>query len=252
MRRRTFLTAVGLGAAGYAAWQAASRIWTPSFEFEPIPHLPGFRRLAAGEVSRGRSPFVGLENVDAPEGASTQHQAASDLCAELFGDMTRSDGVVRLAYFSDFNCPICRVMSEDLVRLDVAMDGVVRVIWRELPLLGEQSVLAARAAIAAGRQGAYVAAHRRLMRSRFQVTPAYLRSLADGLGLEWVEFQADFESAATLEEIARSLKAASLLGFYGTPGIVIERTAALGYLDVAQVTALIALERNEADDAPCD
>ncbi len=83
------------------------------------------------------------------------------------------------------------------------------------------------------------------------MTPAYLRSLADGLGIDWAQFVADFESESTLEEIAVTLKAAKLLGFYGTPGIVVERTAALGYLDSEQVSALAALESEEVNDASC-
>jgi hypothetical protein len=167
MRRRQFLAAIGLVGVGYGVWRASSQFWSPTFEFEPIPHLPGFRRIIAGDISRGRSPFLGLEKVGKSENASAQDHAAFDLCGALFGGTQRSPGVVRLAYFSDFNCPICRVMSEELIKLDEATDNGIRVIWRELPLLGEQSVRAARAAIAAGRQGKYVAAHRRLMRSRW-------------------------------------------------------------------------------------
>lgn len=252
MRRRNILMTVSLGAAGLIAWQGLSRLRTPRFEFEPIPHLPGFRRIAAGDVSLGRSPFVGLERKGPLPIGSASGREAFDLCAALFGAEPRDQGVVRLAYFSDFNCPICRVMSEELVDLEADLGGAIRVIWRELPLLGEQSEIAARAAIAAGRQGMYAAAHRRLMRSRFQITPPYLRSLADRLGLDWARFQADFESASTRKEIGRSLRAAELLGFHGTPGIVVERTAALGYLEKEQLAALAAIERNKPDGAPCN
>lgn len=248
MQRRAFLIAAGLIGGGYAAVQVLPQLWSSRFQFEPIPHLPGFRRIGGGDISRARSPLIGLET--APGRASAGSEEAVDVCDALFGARGTFGGV-RLAYFSDFNCPICRVMSEELIDLEASMDGALRLTWRELPILGDRSMRAARAAIAAGRQDAYLPAHRRLMRSRFEVTPAYLRSLADGLEIEWDRFYSDYESASAMAEIETSLSVARLFGFYGTPGIVVERTAALGYLNADTIRDLTVLEQAAAGMAPC-
>lgn len=70
-------------------------------------------------------------------------------------------GDVTLVVFSDYNCPYCRATSPEVDRL-LASDPKLKVVWREMPVLGPGSVAAAAAALAAARQGKYLAFHRAL------------------------------------------------------------------------------------------
>ena len=61
-------------------------------------------------------------------------------------------GDVTVIEFFDYNCPYCRKAGKTIQAL-LASDENVRVIYREWPILGEASVYAARAALAARTQG---------------------------------------------------------------------------------------------------
>ena len=50
--RRVLLFGALAAGAGYVALPWARRLFAPALEFEPIPSLPGFRRIASGKVSR--------------------------------------------------------------------------------------------------------------------------------------------------------------------------------------------------------
>jgi len=92
--------------------------------------------------------------------------------------------VVPIAFFTDYNCPYCRVMTDVLARLEADPGAGVKIYRHELAILGEASEMAARGALAARRQGAGEAFHRRLMRSRFLADENYMRRLAEGMGLD--------------------------------------------------------------------
>ena len=70
-------------------------------------------------------------------------------------------GDVTVVEFFDYRCPHCRRMAP-VVKALLAEDPGIRLVYKELPILGEESTLAARAALAARGQGKYVDAHDRL------------------------------------------------------------------------------------------
>src|SRR5438874_1027134 len=71
--------------------------------------------------------------------------------------------------------------------------GLVRVIFKELPILGPESMLAAKASLAAQRQGAYLKFHQALMAAAEPITPAMVEGLASKLGLDVAKLKADME-----------------------------------------------------------
>ena len=84
---------------------------------------------------------------------------------------------VTLVVFTDYQCPICRATEPALDRA-LAEDPRVRVIYKDWPILGERSRTAARAALAAQRQGRYRELHAAMMRSRRPLDPAAIADLA--------------------------------------------------------------------------
>ncbi len=249
------LLVLGGAAAGVAAiWNAPGIIrglLPQRFAFTPVADPPGFRRLEGGAASGGLDPLAGIGagrgGGAAPDPFAPSPEALrADLCAALFQG-AQAGGAVPVASFSDYRCPYCRVLTGILARVEAEAGGAVRVAWREWPLLGPASLVAAKAALAAKRQGAYPAFHAGLMRGGLIPNPAYLRALAGRIGIDAERMLADMESAAIAREIAETRALADLLGFFGTPSLVVGRTLFSGAIDEPRLRALIA---REAEDGP--
>ena len=239
--RRGLLVA-GLGLAGA---YAGLRLGLPALserlgtlEFESLDRPAGFRRLASegGISTAGFDPFVGIGAVAAP--------AVTPSCAGLF-DGGVAPGIVPVAYFSDYNCAWCRVMGPRLAALPGAA-----VTLHELPLLGDGSVAMARAALAAGRQGAHVPFHAALMRVSRPSPDAVGRVAAD-LGLDAARLQADMDGPAVAQALDRSRAVAAMFGFYATPSAVIGRTAVIGAVGDVTLDRLIVREQADGPVPAC-
>lgn len=92
------------------------------------------------------------------------------------------DGDVAVVEFFDYNCPYCKRAAEPVRKL-IEADGNVRHVYREWPILGEGSVFAARAALAARNQGKYEEMHVGLMSGR-RVDEVYTIKVAEIIGLD--------------------------------------------------------------------
>lgn len=239
----------GYGAVRYGLGGLVNLL-ADDLEFERLAEPAGFRRLDAGPSSIGFDPFFGLER-DGQESRSPVANIQDRLCSALFGSGTPPSGVVPIASFSDYYCPYCRVLTKRLAALEASSNGTIRVTWHELPLLGQGSLDAAKAALAAGRQGAYTEFHRRLMRTPFRPSRAYIIDVADDLGIDGERMLFDIESPAVLREIDESRALAGLFGFIGTPALVVGRTALQGEIDDATLRRLIARERADGPIPGC-
>jgi protein-disulfide isomerase len=93
------------------------------------------------------------------------------------------EGDVTVVEFFDYNCPYCRSAGQTVQAL-LEADANVRVIYREWPILGDDSVIAARAALAAREQGKYEAFHWALMNGDGRVTEAVIFKVARDLGMD--------------------------------------------------------------------
>ena len=225
-----------------------------SLEFTTLDRPEGFRRIAGGQTSSGGfDPFVGLDADPQGRLDTSEAQAAveADLCGTLFAGWSGDPNVVPIASFSDYNCPICRITTRRLAQLDDVAEGGARITWHELPILGETSLLAARAALAADRQGAYAAFQDRLLRSPFQATPDYLEAVAADLDLDHDRLATDMAGEAVSDRIARGLALRDLFGFAGTPAIVIGRTVIVGDVDEPTLARVIEVERGEGPPPAC-
>lgn len=226
--RRQFLWLAAAGAVMSGAVSGYLRNRAIPLETHPISSLPGYRYLEAGPRTGGLpDPFVGLNATETPTGSLD----------DLFAG-TPAPGVVPVASFSDYNCAYCRVLTKMLQEVP----GIA-ITWHELPLLGERSVVAAKAALAAGMQGAYLQMHARLMRSGYRIDEVYLRDAAAEFGLDAGRLLADMKGPEVARQLERSAGLATLFGIYGTPALVVGRVLVLGNIDRADLERLIAMER---------
>lgn len=253
--RRGFLSLVIMVGGGYSAIKfgapALKNLFASEFDFEPIAVPAGFRRISGGESTAGFDPFFGLESEPDEDMQLVVADVETRICQTLFRDHEPSADVVPLASFSDYNCPFCRVLTQRLAKLEAASNGGLKIVWHELPLLGDASVVAAKGALAAKRQGAYVAFHERLMRAPFQTTPEYLEILAEDIGVNGPQLITDMESEAVRRELQESSALAQVFGFIGTPALVVGRTVVQGEIGDNALGRLIERERADGPVTPC-
>jgi protein-disulfide isomerase len=164
-----------LGAVG--AWLAsergASRLPSahnlraniPQHEFEQRvrTHILEHPDVIAEAINR-------LEARQGEQNAKEAQTAPKAHGAEVFRDLDspidrNPDGNISVAEFFDYNCPYCRMMAPLMAQAEAA-DPQLRIVYKELPILGANSVFAAKAAHAAHKQGKYVAFHRALYQLR--------------------------------------------------------------------------------------
>jgi len=233
-----------IGAAMFASAYIGLRWWNSRPEpavFELFDGLPGFRQVAGGKVSTGAfNPLVGLEASDDP----VPPIALKNLCGALFSEGTGPG--VPVAFFTDYFCPYCRVMSKFLADSNARGDIVLTV--HEMPVLNDDSEVAARAALAAAGQGAYEALNRRLMRSRFVPDTSYLIKMAESAGLDAPRLLREMNSEEVSDQLRLSKSVAARFGFFATPSLVIGRTVVVGSLSEERLALLVEQEVADPGD----
>lgn len=173
--------------------------------------------------------------------AQTQAQADSDLvkvnAEALFNDPSswvggNLEGDLTLVEFMDYRCSYCRRAFDDVKGL-LAADGNIRFVIKEFPILGEESVLASRFAIAtrqvAGDE-AYKSVHDALMTYSGSMNETGFSRLADTLGLDATAIIAEMNSDAVTEVIAANHALGQRMQITGTPSFVLGDQMLRGYL----------------------
>ncbi|MGE0179560.1 MAG: DsbA family protein [Sphingomonas sp.] len=124
------------------------------------------------------------------------------------------DGDVVLVQFFDYSCGYCRQSNADVDRL-LREDNRLRVVWRELPVLGPDSEAAARVSLAAAQQGRFRDFHTRMFMLG-RPTAGLLQQASQGSGV-----QPAAETAEMRTELARNIEMARAIGASGTPTFVV-------------------------------
>jgi protein-disulfide isomerase len=153
--------------------------------------------------------------------------AFADLKPKIFSSplqmtLGNPDGDVTLVEFFDYNCGFCRRALSDLNAL-IEADPKLKVVLKEFPVLGEESLQAARVAIAVHRKSPerYAEFHRMLLANDGQVNGEVALKAAEGMGLNAEALIADANSKETEAYIRESHELAQALGINGTPSYVV-------------------------------
>jgi len=170
--------------------------------------------------------------------------------AELYGDpMTPAAGAadksVQIVEFFDYRCAFCKRV-DPVVRTVLSENPGLRVVFKEFPILGSESVLAAKASAAAYRQGAYLKFHEALMSENGTLTPEIIDGIATRLGLNLPKLKADMESADVTDMIERTRRLAAALQIEATPTFIIGGELVRGALSADDLRARIAKTQAEA------
>jgi len=154
------------------------------------------------------------------------------------------DGDVTLVEFFDYNCPYCRRVAPVVDEAHKG-DPQLRIVYKEFPILGPNSVFAAKAALAAHRQGRYVAFHEALMQARGAADEESVLRVAEEIGLDVARLKADMTDGTIQSTIDRNLELARALHITGTPGFVVGTQILPGATDLATLRKLIEEARKK-------
>ncbi|HEX8215180.1 MAG TPA: DsbA family protein [Allosphingosinicella sp.] len=124
------------------------------------------------------------------------------------------NGDVVLVEFFDYACGFCRKSNPDIERL-LREDKKLKVVWRELPVLGPDSTAAAQASLAAARQGKFRQFYDRLFEAG-RPTPAAIAETRQAVGVAPAPVSPDLQA-----EIDRNYQLAQTIGASGTPTFVV-------------------------------
>lgn len=183
------------------------------------------------------------EQAQAAGAAVAEHRAAlrDDPNAPVLGN---PEGDVVVVEFFDYNCPYCRQAADAMQGL-IAADPDVKVVYREWPILGEGSVFAARAALAARAQDRYKAFHWALMEMQGRAAEASVMQAAREVGLDTDRLRADMEAPEVQAHIDVSMDLARALGVSGTPAFVIGDEVVPGLVPLEELQRLVDAARED-------
>ena len=154
------------------------------------------------------------------------------------------EGDVTVVEFFDYQCGYCKRAWQSAREL-LKSDGNIRYVFKEFPILGPASVSAARAALAAWKQGGakYVAFHTRLMESRGGLPKKKMMDLAADAGLDVEQLQNDMDDPQIDATLRKNFVLAKALDISGTPAFVLGDHLIPGAVDLDTLKSLIAAAR---------
>lgn len=203
-----------------------------------------------------QNPEVIFEAVAEFERRNAQSQADMDVALvqanadALFNDPMswvggNPEGDVTLVEFLDYKCGFCKRAMPEVEAL-LAQDENVRVIVKELPILGPESDMAARFAISvldlAGPE-AYDAVHVELMGYDGAITPEYLEDVATDLDLALADIVAHMDSDTVTTVIENNRALAQRMQISGTPTFVMGDQMIRGFVPADSLLEAAAAAR---------
>jgi protein-disulfide isomerase len=158
------------------------------------------------------------------------------------------EGDITVVEFMDYRCGFCRRAHPEVLDL-VELDGNIRLVVKEFPILGEQSVLASRFAIAtrvALGDEAYFEVFDAMMTMRGDMTQPALMALAEGLGLDSAAIVASLDDPLVRQTIDYNRALGERLQISGTPTFVFGDQMVRGYVPLDGMLEIVAMLRDDA------
>ena len=228
-----------IAVAALGAVVGAGAVWSVDRFAAPVPGRAGIERVVHDYVVTPPEIIVQamqtLQNRESGKAVAANREAIATPFAGAWAGNPKGD--VTLVEFYDYNCGYCRAslpMIADLIKRDPGL----RVVYRELPILGPTSRPAARASLAAAQQGKFGAFHDAL----YAAGPVSEASIAATAAKTGVALPGS--NAPVLDqEIASNMDVAAKLGINGTPTWIVGDQMLSGALPVADLERAIAAAR---------
>ncbi len=197
-------------------------------------------------------PEVLMEAIQVLEArrAADTLKADSELIAshgkQLFSDPNswvggNPDGDVTLVEFSDYRCGYCKKAHPEVQEL-LERDPNIRLVVKEFPILGPDSVTAARMATAALDldRSKYGALNDALMSFGGQLSEAAAYQIASQAGYDIAVLKQRAASAEVEARIADTYALARAMGLQGTPSFILGNQIIRGYLPIERMLEAVA------------
>lgn len=146
---------------------------------------------------------------------------------------------VTMVEFFDYRCGYCKKVNPTVMKL-LADNPNLRIVFKEFPILGPESVTAAKAGLAAQRQGKYLQFHQAMMSATTPVNEALIEQVAKNVGLDVEKLKTDMQSPEIAATLTKNTNLAAALDVSSTPTFVIGSEMVSGAMDAAGFQKLIA------------
>lgn len=171
------------------------------------------RAFGAEESGAAAPPAAAADQVVAAHQRELQDDPNSPALGDPRGDVT-------IVEFFDYACSYCKAVEPRLEQA-LAHDPHVKLILKEFPILTPESLIAARASLAAMRQHRYRQFHDALMAYRGQWAEEAIFSTAKRAGLDLTRLRRDMSAPAIDAELLANFNLARALRIFQTPGFIV-------------------------------
>jgi protein-disulfide isomerase len=152
------------------------------------------------------------------------------------------NGDVTIVEFFDYHCGYCKKSLAGLMKT-VNDDKNIKLVLREFPVLGPDSVFAAKAALASIKQGKYMELHEEMMEAKGKLTRSRIETMAISVGIDLIELNESLITEDHAKLLADNLDMAQGLGINGTPSFVLGGKIHHGMRSGEDLRALVAEAR---------
>jgi len=181
-----------------------------------------------------------MEQIRAREAIAANRMALEqDVNSHVGGNPS---GDVTLVEFYDYRCPYCRQAQATVNEL-LKSDLNLRLVYKELPILGPESMIAARAAVAARSSSFFPTFHEALMNAPSPITEAAVLKIAGSVGINVSALELEMRKPEVEQIIAANHTLAQEIGINGTPAFVIGDMLLPGVVELAELKQLLAEQR---------
>lgn len=175
-----------------------------------------------------RDAIIELENRQRIAEKDAQAKALQTQKASIFDDpgsiiVGNPKGDVTLVEFFDYNCGYCKKAVSDIQSM-VAADPKLKIVLKDFPILGPDSVEASKVAVAVKNAlpaDKYLQFHVKLMESRGRIGKDRALEVAREMGLDATKIAAEADGAAVQDRLQKTMQIAEALNITGTPAFVI-------------------------------
>jgi protein-disulfide isomerase len=245
------LALIGLGAVGALFMSTPGLRWVGSTDVAGNMSREEFGRRVRDYLLEHPEVLADAANaLEARQGAAQASAAQAvvrERAEEIFRDPDspvggNASGDATLVEFFDYNCPYCRQVAPTMAEA-VAADPQLRIVYKEFPILGPNSVYAAKAALASRKQDMYLIFHDALMKARSTTDEARVIEIAGSVGLDVEQLKRDMQDPAIESIIKKNFALAQALQINGTPGFVIGERVFTGATDLKSMQTFVQQAR---------
>jgi protein-disulfide isomerase len=182
-----------------------------------------------------------LEKIDLIEKYNNQENIGKyyvDLKSNDEFFLGNNEGKKVIIEFFDYNCGYCKRSFPEVMEL-ILNDSDIKVILKELPVLGESSILASKYAIAAQKQNKYFEMHKELINFSGQISTNDIKNISKTIGINFEQLKTDMNHDETILLIKENYRLADLIGVRGTPAFIINKKLIPGAIGKNEMVKLL-------------